>query len=474
MGNTFASNLAFASTLCSPSDQTRDVFKQQKGAETDDTASTASGAESERADLNASGELVYYDEGQSLPVLEVGDVNTGPRALVCVTSNGLSSIEYLPALAEAAKYHGFWTIQPVRAGVADLGAVLSHLEKQRGIKDVVLFGLMSNCRDILHFMQQNGQASMISGIILQGAESDGEGNTDKVPSDYTGCFSVPTLLVTSSEEELSHCLANPMLGDAEVVSLTGLSKGVEGSQCPQTAKICASAGAFLRRAAGVAPAPVVLSWECEAAQRIRALRSSTPAGRPVMVGLVGIPGSGKSTSAKMIAELLGERAALIPMDGYHQTKAQLAARPDAQDATYRRGAPDTFDPEALKEALSHVVDPDGPEEVLFPGFDHAVGDPIHNEHRFSRAQHDFAIVEGIYLLHDKHGFEGTHEFFDLTVYLERDIDQAVAQLKIRNKCIPGYTPEEIDVRCEVVDRKNAETVQLSRRRSSLQITPLEY
>lgn len=247
----------------------------------------------------------------------------------------------------------------------------------------------------------------------------------------------------------------------------------EGSESPRIAKVCATASSFLRRVTGMQPAPLVLSWECEAVQRIKALQNSIPAGRPVMVGLVGIPGSGKSTSAKMIADMLGERAALIPMDGYHQTKAQLAARPDAKDATYRRGAPDTFDPAALKAALSLVVDPDGPADVFFPGFDHAVGDPCPDEHKFSRAQHDFAIVEGIYLLHDKHGFEGTHEFFDLTVYLERDIDKAVAQLKIRNRCIPGYTPEEIDVRCEVVDRKNAETVQLSKRRSSLCITPLQ-
>lgn len=474
MGNTLASSSS------SISDQTKDAFKYQTGAETDDAASTASGASSDQAfvpaDLFVSGELVYYGEGGSLPVFEVSDANTGPHALVCVTglSNGLLGIKYIPALAEAAKYHGFRTIQPVHAGVADLGALLSHLEKKRGIKDVVLFGHFSSCRDILHFMQLDAQASMVSGIILEGAESDGEDSTNDVANNHPGCFNVPVLLVIPSDKALGNCLANPMLGDAEVVSLTRIPKGVEASQCPQTAKICAAAGGFLRRVAGLAPAPVVLSWECEIAQRIRALRNSIPAGRPVMVGLVGVPGSGKSTSAKMIAELLGERAALIPMDGYHQTKAQLEARPDAKDAIYRRGAPDTFDPAALKVALSLVVDPDGPEEVLFPGFDHAVGDPTLNEHRFSRAQHDFAVVEGIYLLHDEDGFEGTHEFFDLTVYLERDIDKAVAQLKIRNKCIPGYTPEEIDVRCDVVDRKNAETVQASRRRSSLQITPSEY
>jgi pantothenate kinase len=467
------------------------ALKYHTGAD-DDTTSTASGVSSDQSSLPnvaevlkvhvhgsteneaklAAGKLAYYDEDQRLPVLEIGDVNTGSRALVCMTglADGFLSIEYLPALAEAAKFNGFRTVQPVHADVADMDAVLSHLRDKKGIKEIVLFGYSSRCKDILRFMQAGAQASMVSGIILQASETDGgEGTVDP----GNGCFIVPVLLVASSDKSLSQCLANPMLGDAEVVSLATM-KSIKGSESPQIAKVCAAGAAFLRRVTGMEPAPLVLSWECEAVQKIRALRSSIPAGRPVMVGLVGIPGSGKSTSATMIAKMLGERAALIPMDGYHQTKAELAARPDAKDATYRRGAPDTFDPAALKASLSLVVDPNGPENVFFPGFDHAVGDPCPDEHKFSRAQHDFAVVEGIYLLHDKDGFEGTHEFFDLTVYLERDIDKAVSQLKIRNRCIPGYTPEEIDVRCEVVDRKNAETVQFSRRRSSLCISPSEY
>ena len=41
------------------------------------------------------------------------------------------------------------------------------------------------------------------------------------------------------------------------------------------------------------------------------------------------------------------------------------------------------------------------------------------------------------------------------------------RLKIRNKVIPGYTPEEIDFRVDVVDRGNAHTVNGSKDRASL-------
>ena len=39
------------------------------------------------------------------------------------------------------------------------------------------------------------------------------------------------------------------------------------------------------------------------------------------------------------------------------------------------------------------------------------------------------------------------------------MEECVKRLKVRNRCIPGYTPEEIDIRCEKVDRANAEMVQ---------------
>ena len=38
--------------------------------------------------------------------------------------------------------------------------------------------------------------------------------------------------------------------------------------------------------------------------------------------------------------------------------------------------------------------------------------------------------------------------FDLRIFLSADLDVCMAALKERNKCIPGYTEEEIEVRCD--------------------------
>ena len=195
------------------------------------------------------------------------------------------------------------------------------------------------------------------------------------------------------------------------------------------------------------------TWEWDVAQRIAERCAAAAPGRPFVVGLAGIPGSGKTTSAEIlkrhITALRGGRpcAVVVPMDGYHIPLAQL----DSADKVYRRGAADTFDAARLKRDLRRLTAP-APGVVQFPGFDHAVGDPAEGAYTFCRAQHDVVIVEGLYLLREDWGLG---DLFDMTVFIEADVDACVERLKVRNLCIPGYTRDEILERCERVDRVNA-------------------
>jgi pantothenate kinase len=74
--------------------------------------------------------------------------------------------------------------------------------------------------------------------------------------------------------------------------------------------------------------------------------------------------------------------------------AQLTRLPDADDKIYRRGATDTFDPASLARDLERIAH--GREDVVhIPGFDHAVGDPVTDQHRFERNLNKVVICEGL-------------------------------------------------------------------------------
>ena len=104
-----------------------------------------------------------------------------------------------------------------------------------------------------------------------------------------------------------------------------------------------------------------------------------------------------------------------------------------------------------------------------PGFDHAKGDPEENQHTYIRDEHKIVICEGLYLLHDNDGWENIEKYFDWTIFIDSDVDMCIDRLKERNKVIPGYTPEEIDLRCEEVDRVNCEVAQEGARKFACQI-----
>ena len=213
-----------------------------------------------------------------------------------------------------------------------------------------------------------------------------------------------------------------------------------------------------------------VTWEAEVAQHIKSILSKEYRQNnsgPLMVGIVGIPGSGKTTSTRILSDILKNLQItnmIMPMDGYHYPLSTLKSFENANDLVYRRGAPDTFDSQSLMNDLSQIKKG---LETFVPDFDHAVGDPIPNAFKFESQESAVVICEGLYLLHEDDGWNGIGDLLEFTVFIDADVDICVQRLKIRNLCIPGYTKEEIEVRCDAVDRVNAMTVLSSRGRATL-------
>ncbi|KAI4160288.1 MAG: hypothetical protein LQ342_005880 [Letrouitia transgressa] len=117
-----------------------------------------------------------------------------------------------------------------------------------------------------------------------------------------------------------------------------------------------------------------------------------PASKRLLIAVSGIPGSGKTTLASLVARRLNDLyrqhepgcaqqaaiAAFVPLDGYHLSRAQLSALPDPAAAHARRGAAFTFDAPAFLRLVRALREPLCPESRTLhaPSFDHAVKDPV--------------------------------------------------------------------------------------------------
>jgi pantothenate kinase len=167
---------------------------------------------------------------------------------------------------------------------------------------------------------------------------------------------------------------------------------------------------------------------------------------PWLVAIAGIPGAGKSTIAADIASCV-PGAVVIPMDGYHLRRALLSA-----DQLKRRGAPDTFDPDALRAALVRLREAG---RGSFPTVDHAVKDPVENGVIVPDGT-PLEIVEGLYLLLSDWRMTG---LFDFRVFLDCELEVAMDRIAARHlACGLAATEDEARRRADTDDRRNALTV----------------
>ena len=191
----------------------------------------------------------------------------------------------------------------------------------------------------------------------------------------------------------------------------------------------------------------------------------------VLVGLVGVPGAGKSTLATRLEQEVNQacgsrQMVALGMDGFHLTRAQLAAAPDPAAALQRRGAPWTFDPRALAQKLQALLADAvaaSPSPLAWPAFAHGVGDPVPDAVNIDPGIR-LVLVEGLYLLHQGDGWSVDH-LFDEIWFLDVAPELAEQRLVARHVQANGLDQAQALNRVAWNDRHNAAFVLQVRNRA---------
>ncbi len=195
----------------------------------------------------------------------------------------------------------------------------------------------------------------------------------------------------------------------------------------------------------------------ELAERARALADAR--GRRVLVAIAGAPGAGKSTLAEAVVAELGDRAALVPMDGFHYSQHVLQQLGRAE----RKGAPDTFDAEGLAALLARIRDASGP--VYAPTFDRSIEEPI-AAGTVVPAEADIVVVEGNYLLLDDDPWARLRGLVDEAWFIRIPRDERMRRLVERHVRF-GRTREAAEAWVATVDEPNAQLIEPSGRRADV-------
>src|ERR1019366_456742 len=136
-----------------------------------------------------------------------------------------------------------------------------------------------------------------------------------------------------------------------------------------------------------------------------------PVSKPLIIGVAGGSGSGKSTVAKNVADALGSLSvAFIDMDAYYRNFTEL---PLEVRRRVNWDHPDAFDYDLLTEHLSKLASRHTIDKPVYDFVTH-----LRSDHTASVEPSDVIVVDGILLFVD----ERVRDLCDVKVFVDADAD----------------------------------------------------